>query len=155
MTRVHARLAELGIQPYPSGVRFRRGDKTEITDLDASVVIDGVLVAVDCFAAPWRASLDDGDHATTRNRAEAIELKLRAWDLKWQEVVSAESQLLTDEITHVLPVVVTPGPEWIRSADPDLWFTSGRPRICTVTELRDQLRHLDVATTAAMITRDR
>lgn len=136
-SRVHGLIGQLGTQPFRTGEVLRRQDGTLITDLDACVAVGKVLFVADCYASPWRQDLDDGDHASTRNRAERLVKKLRAWDGKWKEVTRTAPNLLPAGVSLILPVVVTPGAEWIGSPDGDLWFSPGIPRICTATELMD------------------
>jgi len=137
---VHAEITPLGTQPWNSGKHLKRPDGTEITDVDASVQIGNLLVAVDCYGSTWNAALDEGTFNITRNRAEWIIGKLREWRTQWDDIVTNYADLLPEGVAEVLAVVVTPGAEWIESLDADLWLEPTVPRICTVEELIGHLR---------------
>lgn len=133
--QVHNRLSAAGAQPFPPARQV-----LNITDLDASVVTDGVLVAVDCYSSPWSAELDRGDYNVTRNRATDLRDKLERWHAKWTRIAASQSALMSlksdeNSITAVLPVVVTVEPEWVLTEDTFFWLNDDVPRICTVEEL--------------------
>jgi hypothetical protein len=139
--RVHALLGLHGEQPLRAGFRAKLNGQL-ITDIDASVVVGDVLVVVDCFASPWRESLDLGDYSSTRNRVSGLLEKLSRWDQKWRRIAAAPPRwLLGTGSSRLLPVVVTPSPEWISSDASTVWFDEETPRICTVDELVEVLRH--------------
>ncbi len=146
---VQTQLSSLGPQPYVSGQKLRRPDNSVITDVDACVQLEGLLVVVDCYGAPWRASLDDGTNAQTRNRAQTLAAKLREWQGQWDDIVNNYPHLLPAGVTNVLPVVVTPGPEWIASWHADLWLSGTTPNICTVAELSSHIAGSGAAPTTA------
>ncbi len=137
--QVHDLVAEVGDQPWPARRMLRSGGR-HITDVDASVVVDGVLIAIDTFASPWTADLDKGSHAATRSRANNLVAKLAKWDDRWNWIVQNAPDLLPPGTQRVLPVVVTPDAEWIGSTDPQLWLDRRTPRICHPRELLAWLR---------------
>ncbi|MGB3411462.1 MAG: hypothetical protein WBA45_09700 [Microthrixaceae bacterium] len=107
-----------------------------ITDLDASVVIDDVLIAVDCYSSAWTPAHDRGDHRATRNRSDNLIQKLRDWDDKWRRIAAdPPTEIKRRGVRSVVPVVATAGAEWLASDDSDLWITAAIPRICTIAEL--------------------
>ena len=65
----HVHLAPFGSQPWPVGKNLSV-DGEKFTDVDASVVINDLLVVVDCYNSRWTPDLDLGSHAVTRNRAD-------------------------------------------------------------------------------------
>lgn len=133
--RVHAELTPHGRQPVGPGCKIQI-DGNARTDIDASVIVGTTLIAIDCFASPWRDALDEGDHAATRNRMTALVQKLRDWDMKMAGVCTSPPEWIRNAgVTEVLPVVVSATPEWVGDTDPLLWFTPELPRICTVEEL--------------------
>lgn len=134
--RVHAALAAFGRQPVAQGRKVTRLDGTEITDIDASVVIGTTLVAVDCFSSPWRDDLDEGTHGATRNRLTEVKKKLRDWDRKMGELCDLAPAWLSEAgVAEVFPVVVTATPEWIDESDDYWWLSPEIPRACTPEEL--------------------
>lgn len=104
------------------------------------MIIGDLLVAVDCWRSPWSALLDSGESRPTSSRALNLARKVQEWDSKWQRIIDSDSAWLTDQgVQHVMPVVVTPGPEWIAEDDAQLSFTPDVPRACTVAELEQVL----------------
>lgn len=136
---VYELIGRLGSQPWPPGRLVRHGGK-HITDVDASVQIDDVLVVVDCYSSPWSPKLDSGSHAATRNRGHHLLDKLDKWDGQWRDIVQQRILAFPQGTSSVLPVVVTSGPEWVPSAAETYWLTATMPRICTAEELERYLR---------------
>ena len=134
-TLVHGRLGEHGAQPWASGKKIKRPDGSILTDVDASVQIDELLVVADCYGSPWRASLDAGTHAQTRERVERLADKVSKWQEQWAEIPANHSDVLPAGVAEVLPVVVTAGAEWIASANGNLWLDAKTPVACTTDEL--------------------
>jgi hypothetical protein len=134
----HLHLAPFGSQPWPVGKNLQVSGRT-FTDVDASLVIDDLLVVVDCYNSRWTPELDIGSHAVTRNRADNLVAKLDKWDQQWRTIASTHPRLLPAGVRRVLPVVATPGAEWIPSLDDRLWLRSDVPRICTLSELAEEL----------------
>lgn len=132
--RTHARLADLGSQPWPSGRRLRVGS-AELTDADASVQIGSLLVVVDCYSSPWTKDLDVGSHRAVRNRAANLIAKLEKWQDQWRDIAASHPGLLPEGVETILPVVVTSTAEWIPSEDRHLWLDPAIPALLTVTEL--------------------
>jgi hypothetical protein len=151
--QVHERLGRHGDQPFPSGRRFRGDRGIFLTDLDASCVVNNVLVVVDTYASPWSPDLDIGSYNATRNRVDRLKQKLVQWDARWNDIVENHSHLLPASIVAILPVVVTAVTEWIDTKDPTLWLTDEIPRICTVGELEIALSRPDLRRHRAAITR--
>jgi len=137
---VHRRLGRFGDQPWNAAHELRSGGTT-ITDVDASVIIDGgTLVVVDCYSSPWSPALDQGSHSATRNREERLRLKkVPEWERKWETIRGKHPNLLPDRVQRVVPVVVTAGVEWIASLDPAIWFNNAVPKACTIGELEKLL----------------
>lgn len=139
--RTHQSLADLGIQPWPSGRELKTDGKT-LTDVDASVQIGSTLVVADCYSSPWSRGLDLGENRLVRNRADHLVRKIGKWQRLWRNVAAAHCDLLPDGVEAVVPVVATAGPEWVPSEAPNLWFEDDVPTIITVPELRRlMLRH--------------
>lgn len=135
----HHALSEFGPQPWVSGRRLRV-DGRMLTDVDASVVIDDLMVVVDCYNSRWTAQLDIGSFSPTRNRAGDLEAKLEKWDRQWLTVARDHPELLPAGVRRLFPVVATPGPEWIASENDRLWLDDQTPRVCTLSELTTNLR---------------
>lgn len=144
--QVHEQLAPLGEQPFPPSRNIQSDTGMTRSDLDASVIIGNVLVAVDCYGSPWSARLDLGDWSPTSSRARNLAQKVRDWDAKWSRFLAEGCNWLSPHgIQFVLPAVVTPGPEWFADDDQELWFTPATPRACTVVELKAVLTGVDTA----------
>lgn len=143
--QVHTRLGDLGGQPFEASWPVVI-EGVEHTDLDASVVVDRTLVAVDTYSVPWTSEQDRGDRRAVKRRHRALTSKLAKWTRKWDEVIAQPPEWLGElGIDGVLPVVVTAGAEWIESDKPGLWLVAGEvPRFCTAGELAEVCKTLDL-----------
>lgn len=135
---VHHDLGQFGTQPWPSG-KALKSDGVQLTDVDASVVLDELLVVVDCYSSPWTPELDGGSHSQVRNRGENLQTKYDEWVRKWKRIADNNVHLVPTGVERILPVVVTAGTEWINSDAEDRWFTDEIPRVCSAHELRTLL----------------
>lgn len=134
--QVHSRLADQGDQPLGPGSSVRV-DGELITDLDASVIVDGLLIAVDCFSKSWTSADDRGDHDAVARRLKAVKRKYREWVKKWQRIASSP-WLSAIGCSAVVPIVVTAQPEWIDELGAPWWSDDGNPfAVQTAEELVD------------------
>lgn len=137
--RTHASIADLGVQPWPSGRAIKKAGRW-LTDVDASVLVGSLLVVADCYSSPWTRDLDRGHIKRVRSRADHLVGKLEKWQRQWLGITQHHPELLPSGVDQVLPVVVTSGPEWIPSERQNLWLTPSVPAILTGLELRRLLR---------------
>lgn len=137
--QVHELLSPCGHQPFGPGTHVEEEGQRQ-TDLDASVVVDGMLVAIDCYSSPWTQALDLGEYRTTSNRAKGLLKKLAKWEQQWRRL--AEGTWISGvDVDAVLPVVVTASAEWLGTPAEQPRFPDGTPRILNARELVDLLTH--------------
>lgn len=155
--QVHDLLKSFGSQPWPSGVPVTKKDRSGPgTDIDASVIVNRVLIAIDCYTMPWDLRTFEGDFPRLRSRSHNCVDKLSQWDARMSalargELVLPNSTLMQSGVEAILPLVVTGAPEYIGDLHSEIWIMPDTPRILTIQEVRILIRSADLITLPGVI----
>jgi hypothetical protein len=142
-------------------VKLSSGGNQEI---DVPLLVGDVFVAVQTWASPVPAAIDEGEYDALERRWEVVRRKLKRTDqlygLKLMADPQARDYLRSRGVCHILPVFCTPHPEPALSGKDEYWLSpisgetldtlqtgshSAVPRILTPVELADFLEAADEA----------
>jgi hypothetical protein len=156
--QVHIALGTVDVespqQPWTKGHKITKagGDGT---DLDASVVIGDVLIAVDCFGLRWDLGTMSTEFERLRSRETSVRTKLEHWDQRMNDLAAGDRKITPSlkslGIRSILPIVVTSSREFVFDPAGNSWLTDSIPRALTVPELLDVLATHDPATLNGLI----
>lgn len=147
------------------GLEVRTSTKRPLTDIDILVVAEEILYLIDCKNISFSDRLFRGESIDVERRWHLMKGYLADWDKKMYELFSdsnwarlnRELGRVATGCSHVLPLILTPRPEWIPTLEPSL-FVYGKnstrlPRILVVAEVAELLRMRGLAssTTSGML----
>ena len=120
----------------------QRGSRV-VAELDASVRVGSVLVAIDAKSLQVSPGYRAHVHADVRNRWQKFERYVEHADGQAETLAGRPGgtnyDLLADGYTHVVTLLCSTVPEYIDSDDPNFFVKEGLPRVATPSELRDYL----------------
>jgi hypothetical protein len=118
--------------------------------VDAAIAIGEILLIVECRANSRSIAFDRGMPAAIARRREIIESALNDIDDKaaWLKKHPKGSRHDLTRFGGILPIGVTPFPEFIHSRMPRYWLDSWLPRVLSLDELRDALENGSLARAA-------
>ncbi len=115
----------------------------EIAELDVSVRVGSVLVAIDAKAIHVPPGYRRFVHADLRNRWQKFERYVKHADEQAEKLVQqprgTNYDLLADGYTHVVTLLCSTVPEYVDTDDPNYFITDDLPRVATPPELRNYL----------------
>lgn len=114
-----------------------------IAELDASVRVGSVLVAIDAKAIHVSPGYRGYVHADVRNRWQKFEQYVGHADEQAEKLAAqprgTNYDLLAAGYTHVVTLLCSTVPEYIDTDDPTFFITEDLPRVATPPELRNFL----------------
>ena len=114
-----------------------------VAELDASVRVGAVLVAIDAKSLQVSPGYRAHVHADLRNRWQKFERYVGHADGQAETLAGrprgTNYDLLADGYTHVVTLLCSTMPEYIDSDDPNFFVREDLPRVATPPELRDYL----------------
>lgn len=114
-----------------------------VAELDASVRVGSVLVAIDAKSLQVSPGYRSFVHADLRNRWQKLERYVGHADGQAETLAGrprgTNYDLLSDGYTHVVTLLCSTVPEYIDSDDPNFFVKEDLPRVATPSELRDYL----------------
>jgi len=114
-----------------------------VAELDASVRVESVLVAIDAKSLQVSPGYRAHVHADVRNRWQKFERYVEHADGQAETLAErprgTNYDLLVDGYTHVVTLLCSTVPEYIDSDDPNFFVREDLPRVATPSELRDYL----------------
>ena len=114
-----------------------------VAELDASVRVGSVLVAIDAKSLQVSPGYRAHVHADVRNRWQKFERYVEHADGQAETLAErprgTNYDLLADGYTHVVMLLCSTVPEYIDSDDPNFFVREDLPRVATPSELRDYL----------------
>ncbi|WP_047866603.1 hypothetical protein [Rubrobacter aplysinae] len=126
------------LRVHPPGERSRI-----IAELDASLTIGSVLVAIDAKSIQVSPGYRGYAHADLRNRWQKFECYVEHADKQAKKLAErprgSNYDLLAEGYTHIVTLLCSTVPEFIDTDDPSFFVTSDLPRVATPPELRDYL----------------
>lgn len=122
------------LRTQPPGQRSR-----VVVELDVSVKIGSVLVAVDAKSIQISPGYRGYAHADLRNRWQKFERYVEQADKLAQQTSGTNYDLLAEGYTHVVTLLCSTVPEFVDTDDPNFFVTGNVPRVATPPELRDYL----------------
>lgn len=126
------------LRAQPPGEQSR-----DIAELDASLRIGSVLVAIDAKSIQVSPGYRGYAHADLRNRWQKFERYVEHADEQADKLVQQPSgtnyDLLAEGYTHVVTLLCSTVPEFVDTDDPNFFVTGNVPRVATPPELRDYL----------------
>ena len=115
----------------------------EIAELDVSVRVGSVLVAIDAKALHVSPGFRRFVHADLRNRWQKFERYVGHADEQAEKLAAqprgTNYDLLADGYTHVVTLLCSTVPEYVDTDDPNFFITDQLPRVATPPELRNYL----------------
>lgn len=115
----------------------------EVAELDVSVKVGSVLVAIDAKAIHVSPGYRRFVHADWRNRWQKFEQYVEHADEQARKLAAqprgTNYDLLADGYTHVVMLLCSTVPEYVNSDDPNFFITDDLPRVGTPPELRNYL----------------
>jgi len=133
-------LVRKGVSALP--VKPCKGSDGTSKQIDYSVALDKRLVIVECKAVGKAIAFDRGVPEAIRFRIAKIDDALKQVDEKasWLKDHLVGTNYDVRQFEEVLPVVVTPFPEYVPSLLPHYWLTEVLPRVLTPGELEESLQ---------------
>ena len=114
-----------------------------VVELDASVRVGSVLVAIDAKSLQVSPGYRAHVHADLRNRWQKFERYIGHADRQAETLAGrprgTNYDLTGDGYTHVVTLLCSTVPEYIDSDDPNFFVRDVLPRVATPSELRDYL----------------
>jgi len=114
-----------------------------VAELDASVKVGSVLVAIDAKSLQVSPGYRAHVHADLRNRWQKFERYVEHADGQAETLAGrprgSNYDLTGDGYTYVVTLLCSTVPEYIDSDDPNFFVKEDLPRVATPTELRDYL----------------
>lgn len=114
-----------------------------VAELDASVRVGSVLVAIDAKSLQVSPGYRSYVHADLRNRWQKFERYVEHADLQAGTLAGrprgTNYDLPADGYTHVVTLLCSTVPEYVDSDDPNFFVKEDLPRVATPLELRDYL----------------
>ena len=114
-----------------------------IAELDVSVRVGSVLVAIDAKSIQVSPGYRGYVHAALRERWQKFERYVGHADEQAEKLTAqphgTNYDLLTDGYTHVVTLLCSTVPEFVDTDDPNFFITDGLPRVATPPELRNYL----------------
>jgi hypothetical protein len=109
--------------------------------VDAAFATNGTLIIVECRAVGISIGFERGDIASVQFRNALIERTLDDIDDKarWLREHPAGKNYNVGMYDRILPIGVTPFPEFIPSRAPRYWVGDNLPRVMTAEQLQDAL----------------
>lgn len=125
-------------------VRDAPGQRSRvIAELDASVRVGSILVAIDAKAIHVSPGYRRFVHADVRNRWQKFEQYVGHADEQAEKLAAqprgTNYDLLADGYTHIVTLLCSTVPEFIDTDAPNFFITDDLPRVATPPELRDYL----------------
>lgn len=114
-----------------------------VAELDVSVRVGSVLVAIDAKSLQVSPGYRAHVHADLRNRWQKFERYVEHADEQAETLANRSRgtnyDLPADGYTHVVTLLCSTVPEYIDSDDPNFFVKEDLPRVATPSELRDYL----------------
>ncbi len=114
-----------------------------VAELDASVRIGSVLVAIDAKSLQVSPGYRGYVHADLRNRWQKFERYVEHADGQAEMLArqprGTNYDLLADGYTHIVTLLCSTVPEYVDSDDPNFFVKEDLPRVATPSEMRDYL----------------
>lgn len=114
-----------------------------VAELDASVRVGSVLVAIDAKSLQVAPGYRAHAHADVRNRWQKFARYVEHADGQAETLAGrprgTNYDLLSDGYTHLVTLLCSTVPEYIDSDDPNFFVEEDLPRVATPSELRDYL----------------
>ena len=126
-----------------------RGQVRTAKEIDISFGVGSMLFICElkCIARSW--AYERGETEALKYRQGKLENALNECEGKVEWLVQhpiGQNYAVPHEITHVIPVVISPFVEYIWSRSSRYWLTTAIPRVCTPDELvsvkEENLGHL-------------
>lgn len=118
-------------------------NKRLLTDLDVSVRVGSVLVAIDAKSIQVSPGYRGYVHADLRNRWQKFERYVQHADEQADKLADqprgTNYDLVADGYTHVVTLLCSTVPEFIDTDDDNFYVREDLPRVATPQELRDFL----------------
>ena len=115
----------------------------EVAELDVSVRVGSVLVAIDAKAIHVSPGYRRFVHADWRNRWQKFERYVEHADEQAEKLAQqprgTNYDLPADGYTHVVTLVCSTVPEYVNTDDPNFFITNDVPRVAAPPELRNYL----------------
>jgi hypothetical protein len=121
------------------GLRIRRSNGEEITDLDSLAVKDGRLLAISCKSYPYTYDIYAGEFNAVRNRRDQLSKDLIHWEDRVAQFPNSPSHNFA-RYSEIIGIVVTPDIPFTTDAhvlEIALTRSDGRTlrRVCSIGEL--------------------
>ncbi len=132
---------------FESSKKLRAQDSGQrsrvVAELDVSVKVGSILVAIDAKAIQVSPGYRGYTHADLRNRWQKFETYIGHADSQAEKLADQPQgtnyDLLADGHTHIVTLLCSTVPEFVDTDDPTFFVTNDLPRIATPPELRDYL----------------
>jgi len=147
------RLFEESVRSEPSPLPWKECKAHDGTrkQIDAAFCADDTLIVVECRAVARRTAVDKGDEDALGFRRKKIDKVLRDVDEKAEWLASRPVGRNYDirRFKRILPLGMTPFPEYIHKLDSFYWVIPRLPRVLTPSELRRCLEDGSLSKAAA------
>jgi hypothetical protein len=114
-----------------------------IAEIDTSVKVGSVLVAIDAKSIRISPGYRRYVHADLRNRWQKFDRYVEHVDVQADRLArqprGTNYDLLANGYTHIVALLCSTVPEYIDTEDPNFYIREDLPRVATPLELRDYL----------------
>jgi len=128
----------------PNKLKFNDGTEG---DVDCAFIHKGVLFLAECKAFSTSPEFDQGLPSALRSKQQKIDAALKQVDdiaVKISQQPKGRNYELPKEVKFIVPLVLTPFPEYIHTRSDAYFLTPDIPRICTPEELVQYLKHFRI-----------
>ncbi len=118
-------------------LKFDNGDPPE-REIDLSIVIGDLLVVAECKSYGVPPMYERAKPEFLRARREKLVEALRQVDSLARRLAASPSGRnyeVSESVQYIVPVVLSPGVEYVEGDDPSHWLNDDVPRVCTPSEL--------------------
>jgi hypothetical protein len=126
--------------------RSPEGKKRDVAELDASLKVGEVLVAIDAKSIRTKPGYKRYEYKELRNRWSTFESYVEKADEQAKNLTvypkGTNYDLVADGYTHVVTLLCSATPEYIDSNEERFYIRDDLPRIATPLELRDYLNEV-------------
>jgi hypothetical protein len=133
-------------RPWVVPTKLKFNDGTE-GDVDCAFIHKGVLFLAECKAFSTSPEFDQGLPFALHSKQQKIDAALKQVDdiaAKISQQLKGRNYELPKEVKFIVPLVLTPFPEYIHTRSDAYFLTLDIPRICTPEELVQYLKHFRI-----------
>lgn len=121
-------------------LKFKKGNERIIGDIDASFILNQFLFIIECKSINVSFGFLKGDKQALNFRKGKLMESLNQIDSLAKIIANNHNDLnirLPDRVKYIVPLVVTPFPEYIWELSDNLFLSKDLPRIITIKELKE------------------